>query len=445
MIRDASESGNDGMLIENYGMDDIDIDTLHSYRQIFEIRNHDHVFNGYNDKEFLRNLGGYTTERASGKEGLTVAGLLMFGKGLPVRDRFDNFRMDYLDQSNLLPGMRWSDRLTYDGNWANNLFNFFRLVLPKLSVGTKHPFKLDGIQRIDETLVDVAIREAFTNQIVHADYLITGVLKVVKKDNYLLFSNPGSLRIPVERIYKGDYSTSRNPRIQNMFRMIGFGENIGSGFPTILRAWKEEKWREPDLREVSDVNTVELKLWTTSLLPQRISEQLHELFGSSINHLMADEQRILAVVASEDNVTNARLQTILDKNSIEVGWFLSHLTSQGMLCSDHRGRWTTYRLNSSFTTTQMDGGENGGENGGGNGGGKIHLSRVQNQIIRILSVKPNATYKELGDKIAVGTTTIYRNIQFLKDNNIIVRNGSVKGGVWSIVNRKALDSKDREK
>lgn len=38
MIRDASESGNDGMLIENYGMDDIDIDTLHSYRQIFEIR-----------------------------------------------------------------------------------------------------------------------------------------------------------------------------------------------------------------------------------------------------------------------------------------------------------------------------------------------------------------------------------------------------------------------
>lgn len=116
MIRDASESGNDGMLIENYGMDDIDIDTLHSYRQIFEIRNHDHVFNGYNDKEFLRNLGGYTTERASGKEGLTVAGLLMFGKGLPVRDRFDNFRMDYLDQSNLLPGMRWSDRLTYDGN-----------------------------------------------------------------------------------------------------------------------------------------------------------------------------------------------------------------------------------------------------------------------------------------------------------------------------------------
>lgn len=96
MIRDASEAGNDGMLIENYGMDDIDIDTLHSYRRIFEIRNHDHVFNDYNDKEFLRNLRKFTTERTDGKEGLTVAGLLMFGMGLSVRDRYDNFRYLYL-------------------------------------------------------------------------------------------------------------------------------------------------------------------------------------------------------------------------------------------------------------------------------------------------------------------------------------------------------------
>ena len=63
----------------------------------------------------------------------------------------------------------------------------------------------------------------------------------------------------------------------------------------------------------------------------------------------------------------------------------------------------------------------------------------------MLSVKPNATYKELGDKIAVGTTTIYRNIQFLKDNNIIVMNGGDRGGVWSIVNKKVLDPKGSEK
>ena len=33
----------------------------------------------------------------------------------------------------------------------------------------------------------------------------------------------------------GGNSKARNPRIQNMLRMIGYGENIGSGYPTILK------------------------------------------------------------------------------------------------------------------------------------------------------------------------------------------------------------------
>ena len=51
----------------------------------------------------------------------------MFGKGLPVRERFDNLRMDYIDKSNLIGDQRYSDRLTYDGIWENNLFNFIRM------------------------------------------------------------------------------------------------------------------------------------------------------------------------------------------------------------------------------------------------------------------------------------------------------------------------------
>lgn len=39
-----------------------------------------------------------------------MAGLLMFGKVLPVRERFDNLRMDYIDKSNLIGDQRYSDR-----------------------------------------------------------------------------------------------------------------------------------------------------------------------------------------------------------------------------------------------------------------------------------------------------------------------------------------------
>ena len=61
-------------------------------------------------------------------------------------------------------------------------------------------------------------------------------------------------------IYEGGNSKARNPRIQNMLRMIGFGENLGSGFPKIIAAWKETDWGEPELKNKIELDEVELVL-----------------------------------------------------------------------------------------------------------------------------------------------------------------------------------------
>lgn len=45
-----------------------------------------------------------------------------------------------------------------------------------------------------------------------------------------------------------------------MLRMVGFGENIGSGFPKIIAAWKETDWGEPELKNKIEVDEVELVL-----------------------------------------------------------------------------------------------------------------------------------------------------------------------------------------
>ena len=76
----------------------------------------------------------------------------------------------------------------------------------------------------------------------------------------LCFRNPGLLRLPIEQIYEGGNSKARNPRIQNMLRMVGFGENIGSGFPKIIAAWKETNWGEPELKNKIELDEVELVL-----------------------------------------------------------------------------------------------------------------------------------------------------------------------------------------
>ena len=476
MLRDANENGNDGLMLENYDMNDIDLPTLHAYRNHFKISNLDHVFNHLDDKEFLRNMGGMTTDRITRREGLTMAGLMMFGKGLPVRDRFDNIRMDYIDKTNLIGDSRWSDRLTYDGTWENNLFNFFTRVMPKLTADLKRPFKLEGMERIDDTPVHKAVREAMTNMIIHADLFITGVLKVEKHDNEFLFSNPGSLKLPIEDIMNGGNSKARNPRIQNMLRMIGFGDNIGSGYPTILRAWKDEHWRKPTLLDRTELRQVDLIMPMTSLLPESVLSEMKAHYGEESYHAMtSEEQMILAYVWNGDSISNTELQQLLGLNSIEVGKILHQMVAKQLLNKENKNRWTTYTLLkdgnadstseektdvtdnvtdkdtdnvtdkdkggqkcniTTETTTETSennakssetGSETSSETGSETG------SETKDQIINIIKQNPRISAAEIAKQLCISSRGVEKQIRKLRESGIIRRKGGRFGGYWEIL------------
>ena len=296
MIRDQNPDGNDSIILEYYTMDDIDRETLRKYRQIFEIRNEGHVWNPLDDKAFLEKLGGYRKDRRTGIEGLTLAGLMMFGTGQAIREEFSNVFMDYRNETEVTVDIRWNDRITYDGTWENNLFNFFSKVTPKLTEDLPKPFKLEGLQRIDETPVHKAIREAFVNLIIHADYLMdAGTLKIIKKNKSFEFTNPGILKLPIEDIFRGGNSKPRNPHMQTMLRMVGFGDNAGSGFPTILATWEKEGWIRPELVENTNLNQVTLVLrmmpaWLIKL--QELEEQIVEKLNTSPEQLQAVKESL---------------------------------------------------------------------------------------------------------------------------------------------------------
>ena len=477
MLRDANENGNDGLMLENYDMNDIDLPTLHAYRNHFKISNLDHVFNHLDDKEFLRNMGGMTTDRITRREGLTMAGLMMFGKGLPVRDRFDNIRMDYIDKTNLIGDSRWSDRLTYDGTWENNLFNFFTRVMPKLTADLKRPFKLEGMERIDDTPVHKAVREAMTNMIIHADLFITGVLKVEKHDNEFLFSNPGSLKLPIEDIMNGGNSKARNPRIQNMLRMIGFGDNIGSGYPTILRAWKDEHWRKPTLLDRTELRQVDLTMPMISLLPESVLIEMKAHYGEEAYHAMtSEEQMILAYVWNGDSISNTELQQLLGLNSIEVGKILHQMVAKQLLNKENKNRWTTYTLlkhgitdstseekseEKTDVTNNVTNKNEGSQKRWSKkvvrkGGQKSNLttetttetsennakssetssetgSETKDQIINIIKQNPRISAAEIAKQLCISSRGVEKQIRKLRESGIIRRKGGRFGGNWEIL------------
>ena len=70
----------DARVFKGLKMEDLDENTIRQYRQVFSIRNEGHAWNNLPDKEFITKLGGYAKNPDTGDEGLTLAGVLMFGQ-----------------------------------------------------------------------------------------------------------------------------------------------------------------------------------------------------------------------------------------------------------------------------------------------------------------------------------------------------------------------------
>ncbi|MCU7201205.1 RNA-binding domain-containing protein [Turicibacter sanguinis] len=395
MIRDSSDDGNDGAIIENYTIEDLDKKTLKQYRNRFASHNPDHLYNSYDDEEFLTMLGAIKYDRIRNKRELTAAGLLMFGKGHIIREIYPSLQLDYMEIMEDSVEIRWSDRFTIDGTWENNLYNFYFSVMPKLIQNIKVPFYMEQLERKDDTLVHKAIRESFINCMIHADYNIAGAIKVLRRKDRYEFHNLGNLKLDIEHIFKGGTSKSRNPNLQLMFRMIGLGENAGSGFPVILSAWDQQHWRKPELEENVDLNCVSLKLWMLSLIPDECLDALEKIYGTGFNLLNKDKVLALVTAYSEGYVTNARLQTISNNHSYDITKMLHELEEENYLIVEGYGKGKIYRINNDFLTDSYN----------------IDLNDDEMQIITLT--------KKVG---YVSNSTARKDLGFSKDKNITLFN-----------------------
>lgn len=143
MLRDAGEDPSDGRILEGFTVADLDTESLKAFRNRFASRDPDHPFLAKNDQDLLECLGGWRRDRVTKVEGITLAGILMFGKERSILDALPHFHLDYREQFSTDPEVRWSYRLTIDGKWPPNLFNFYYRIYPRLVENIDVPFKLD--------------------------------------------------------------------------------------------------------------------------------------------------------------------------------------------------------------------------------------------------------------------------------------------------------------
>lgn len=377
MFADQAEEPPDSRILKGFSFADIDLDSLRQFRNRFASRAPSHPWLQEDDQGLLAKLQGWRRDRASGLEGLTVAGLLMFGRteAILAPEAVPGFQLDYRERLSDDPAVRWTDRLTVDGTWDANLFQFYQRVILKLASGPgiKSPFQTDaeGYRQAGGP-VHEALQEALVNALIHADYSGQGGIVIDRYANRFEFSNPGTLLVSREQILHGGVSECRNKSLQLMFQMLGVGDKAGSGIDKIRQSWAAEHWQSPSFKETARPDRVLLALPMVSMLPEGTVEDLRARFGATFEELDRHEVQVVVAAALEGDVSNQRLQEILPLHRVDITKLLQGLVRKKLLVPEGFGRWTRYAL-----PGQDDSAANGGSSlvsGGGslaNGGSSL--------------------------------------------------------------------------
>ena len=117
-----------------------------------------------------------------------------------------------------------------------------------------------GGERIDDTPVHKALREALANCLINADYHGLRGVVIRKEPDKLVFANPGYVRTGKKQMRLGGESDPRNKALMKMFNLINIGERAGSGVPNIFNVWADEGWEEPVIEEKFDPDRTVLSL-----------------------------------------------------------------------------------------------------------------------------------------------------------------------------------------
>lgn len=344
MLAERVEDSRDERILKGFDFSDLDMETVAAYRNRFAAVKPGHVWADLPVPEFLERIGATGKNREEGYSGIRLAGLLMFGRGEVIRDALPHYMVDYQERPEAKAEKRWVDRVVPDGSWSGNIYDFFRKVYQKLTADLKVPFQLQDGQRVEDTSVHEALREALVNTLIHADFTGRVSVLVVKRPDMFGFRNPGLMRISPELAVQGGNSDCRNRRLQTMFQLVGYGDHAGSGIPKIYSNWANRHWRRPVLYEVREPEQTLMELRMSSLVPEKTIADLEAHLGERFDALPTLERLALITASSEGMVNHARLREICTEHPADISKMLAHLVRDGLLASDGAGRGMVYFL-----------------------------------------------------------------------------------------------------
>jgi ATP-dependent DNA helicase RecG len=204
-------------------MGDLDSRLFEKTRQLIRNYRSDHPWLQVDDEQMLRDSVLWRKDFQSGKEGLTLAAALIFGKDTTIQSILPGYKVEAMVRKENED--RWDDRI--NPPLRTNLIDTYSELMAFVRKHLPESFYTEGDQRRD--LRDLVFREVIGNLIVHREYTSALSSELIIKRTEVSITNPNKplFHGPLDPNSFNPYP--KNPNIRKFFTAFGWSDEIGSG------------------------------------------------------------------------------------------------------------------------------------------------------------------------------------------------------------------------
>src|SRR3712207_5489466 len=196
-----------------FSMEYLDRRLIERARKMTSIRSQNHPWKSMTDEEILRSSGLILSDSVTGKEGITLAAILLFGKDSTIMSVLPQYKTDAIFRVKNLD--RYDDREVV----ITNLLDSYDTLMKFAQKHLNDPFVLEGIQSVSAR--DAILREIISNLLAHRDFSSQYTAKLIIEAKEMKTEN-GNRSHGFGPLKLGNFEPfSKNPSISKVFREIG--------------------------------------------------------------------------------------------------------------------------------------------------------------------------------------------------------------------------------
>jgi len=293
-----------------------------------------HAWADMEEEEILRSAGLIISDPDTGREGITLAAILLFGKDSTIMSVLPQYKTDAIFRVKNLD--RYDDREVI----ITNLIDSYRRLM---DFGKKHLndiFVLDGTQSVSAR--DKILREIISNILAHRDYSNAYTAQFVIEGDRIFTKNSnlphghGELRLTEFEPFP------KNPPISKVFREIGYADELGSGMRNTNKYTKLYSGGTPMFIE-DNIFKIVIPMENAAVL-QVGSESLNKETNKETNKEISE--RILDIMRKTPEISVKETAQILDISVGGVRYHINKMKKSGLIGhigSTKKGKWIIYK------------------------------------------------------------------------------------------------------